>query len=109
MNDSLGEFEQIALLAILRLEGGAYGVPIRAEIMACTERAPTPGALYTVLDRLEAKGMVNSWMGEPTAERGGRPKRFFEVTKKGFAAVTRAQRAYGRLMHGLKLTEDLNG
>jgi PadR family transcriptional regulator, regulatory protein PadR len=105
MTDSLGEFEQIVLLAILRLEGQAYGVPIREEIMRCTDRVPTPGALYTVLDRLEAKEMLTSWMGEPTAARGGRPKRFFRVTRKGLLAVSRAQRAYQQLLQGLNLTE----
>ncbi|HEX4065932.1 MAG TPA: helix-turn-helix transcriptional regulator [Acidobacteriaceae bacterium] len=108
MSDSLGEFEQIVLLAILRLGANAYGVPIRAEIMRCTDRNPTAGALYTVLDRLEGKAMVRSRMGESTAARGGRPKRFFNVTSKGELAVTRAQLAYQKLMNGLKLTEAIN-
>ena len=56
----LGEFEQIALLAILRLDENAYGVTIRAEITACTNREPAPGALYTTLDRLQEKGLVTS-------------------------------------------------
>jgi DNA-binding PadR family transcriptional regulator len=109
MGGSLGEFEQIVLLAILRLNGNAYGVPIREEIMRCTGRTSTAGALYTVLDRLESKGMVRSRMGEPTAARGGRPKRFFNVTRKGELAVTRAQLAYQKLMNGLKLTEAIHG
>jgi DNA-binding PadR family transcriptional regulator len=103
MTDQLGEFEQIVLLAILRLDDSAYGASIRAEIEKCTDREPTPGAMYTTLDRLEAKGMLTSRMGDPTPERGGRAKRYFKVTRTGEAAVARAQRAYQRLLHGLKL------
>lgn len=103
MTEQLGEFEQIVLLAILRLGEDAYGTSIRAEIHKCTGRAGTPGAMYTTLDRLEAKSMVTSRMGDPTPERGGRAKRYFTVTRSGEAAVARAQRAYQRLMHGLKL------
>jgi hypothetical protein len=61
----LGEFEQIVLLATLRLGEQAYGVSIRAEIASCTDREPTPGALYTTLDRLEDKGLVKSRLGDP--------------------------------------------
>lgn len=100
---SLGEFEQIVLLAILRLENIAYGVTIRAEIAACTGREPAPGALYTALDRMEDKGFVRSWLGEATPQRGGRAKRYFAVTKAGRAALINAQRAYQRLLEGLDL------
>ena len=79
----LGDFEQIALLAILRVGENAYGVPIRAEIAACTDREPAPGALYTTLDRLEEKGLVRSWLGEPTPQRGGRAKRSYQRLLKG--------------------------
>ena len=105
MGDTLGGFEQIVLLAILRLANEAYGVPIRQEIINCTGRSPAPGALYTVLERLESKGMVASRTGEATAERGGKPKRYFKVTKKGVASVTRTQRAYQRLLKGLSISE----
>lgn len=100
---SLGDFEQTVLLAILRVGEDAYGVTIRAEIAACTDREPAPGALYTTLDRLEDKGLVTSRMGDPTPQRGGRAKRFFAVTTNGVEAVTRAQRSYQRLLKGLKL------
>jgi len=99
----LGEFEQIVLLAILRLDDEAYGVTIRREITECTERAPAPGALYTTLERLEQKGLVASTYGDPTPERGGRAKRFFTVTPVGVRAVARAQHAYQRLLKGLVL------
>jgi DNA-binding PadR family transcriptional regulator len=100
---SLGEFEQIVLLAILRLADNAYGVTIGAEITACTHRAPAPGALYTTLDRLEDKGLVTSRLGDPTPQRGGRAKRYFVLNSKGLAAITRAQRSYRRLLEGCEL------
>jgi len=100
---SLGEFEQIVLLAVMRLNDAAYGVSIRAEILEHTRREVAPGALYTTLDRLEDKGLVTSRLGEPTAERGGRAKRFYTVTGKGVRAVTRAQRAFQSLSRGLPI------
>ena len=100
---SLGEFEHIVLLAILRIGRDAYGVTIRSEIQDQTGRMPAPGALYTTLDRLEGKGLVTSRMGDPTSQRGGRAKRFFDVTTTGVQAVTRAQRSYKNLMKGLHL------
>lgn len=105
-NQNLGEFEQIVLLAILRLEDGAYGVTIRREIQAHTGRNTTPGALYTTLDRLEQKGLVVSRLGEPTPERGGRAKRFYVVSSAGVEAVERAQRSYQSLMTGLRIAVD---
>lgn len=100
---SLGEFEQIVLLAILRLDKQAYGVSIRSEIAACTGREPAPGALYTTLDRMEEKGIVRSWFGEATPQRGGRAKRYFALTKAGLAALVSAQKAYQSLLDGLDL------
>jgi PadR family transcriptional regulator PadR len=100
---SLGEFEQVVLLAILRLRDKAYGVSIREEIGACTDREPSPGALYTTLDRLEERGFVTSRFGDPTPERGGRSKRFFLVSPKGVEAVARVQQGYRRLLNGIHL------
>jgi len=100
---NLGEWEQIVLLAVLRCEGNAYGVSIREEIQSCTGREPSTGALYTTLDRLEEKGLLKSKFGAPTAERGGRARRFFTVTRQGRAAIVRAQSAYRRLLEGLTI------
>ena len=109
MSTGLGEFEQIVLLAILRLDAeDAYGVPVRAEIANRTGRTPSPGALYTTLDRLEEKGFVVSRFGDPTPQRGGRAKRYFKVTKAGIAAVKRAQHAYRRLLEGLEILGGAN-
>jgi PadR family transcriptional regulator, regulatory protein PadR len=100
----LGEFEQIVLLAVLRLSDKAYGVTIRTEITECTGRNPAPGALYTTLDRLEEKGLLTSRFGDPTPERGGRAKRYFTVNSAGVEAVVHSQRCYRRLLEGLELT-----
>jgi DNA-binding PadR family transcriptional regulator len=95
----LGEFEYLLLTAAARLGDGAYGAAMRQEIEEATGRDCSIGALYTTLDRLEAKGFVKTWMGDPTPQRGGRPKRMVRVTAKGaqaasefYAAVTRVSR-----------------
>ena len=100
---TLGEFEQVILLAVLRLGDNAYGVTIRDEIASCTDRQPSPGALYTTLDRLEERGFLSSAFGDPTPQRGGRSKRFFKVTPAGVKAVARVQRGYQRLLEGIRL------
>ena len=100
---NLGEFEQIVLLAILRLREEAYGVSIRAEIAKRIGRETAPGALYTTLMRLEEKGLVKSRIGEPTPERGGRAKRYYALSGAGVKAIARAQRAYRRLLEGIEI------
>ena len=101
--DYLGEFEHIVVLAVMRLGDQAYGVTMRQEIAARIGRDVSVGAVYATLDRLEAKGYVNSRLGEPTAERGGRSKRFFCVTAKGVSAVNRTHRALLSMSKGLNL------
>jgi PadR family transcriptional regulator PadR len=105
---ALGEFEQLVLLAVLRLGENAYGVSIRREVAAHTKREPSPGALYTTLDRMEQKGLIQSHFGDPTPQRGGRAKRYIKVTKKGRAAVVAAQRSYQSLLQGLDLVGSAN-
>jgi|SRR6186713_1100045 len=100
---SLGEFEQVVMLAVLRLGDDAYGVPIRQEIVSCTGRDASPGAIYTTLERLEDKGLVRSRFGDPTPERGGRAKRYFTLTVRGGQALARAQQSYQRLLEGVTL------
>jgi PadR family transcriptional regulator, regulatory protein PadR len=101
--NSLGEFEHIIVLALLRLEDRAYGVTVRQEIELRTNREVSIGAVYATLNRLETKGYVKSRRGDPTPERGGRSKRFFRVTAKGVAAVSRTQRALQNMTEGLDL------
>jgi PadR family transcriptional regulator, regulatory protein PadR len=99
----LGEFEQIVLLAVLRLADDAYGVPIRGEIEKRAGRKVTVGALYSTLDRLEAKGYLTSWFTDPTRERGGRSRRYFRVEPDGFAALARAKEMLSRMWKGVRL------
>lgn len=101
MPEYLGEFEQVVLLAVLRLGKGAYGVPIRREIEDRTGRKVSVGALYSTLDRLESKGYLHSWFGESTAQRGGRSKRHFEVLVSGSEALARSKSMLDRMWQGL--------
>ncbi len=75
----LGEFEEIVLLAIMRLRDNAYGVTIWQTVEEVAERPTSIGAIYTTLERLEQKGFVSSWQGEPTAQRGGRAKTWWSA------------------------------
>jgi|SRR5580704_11623431 PadR family transcriptional regulator PadR len=101
--DHLGGFEHVVILALMRLREDAYGVTVRQEIEARTGREVSIGAVYATLDRLERKGYVKSHLGEPTAERGGRSKRFFRVTPQGKAVLNRTHTALSRLTDGLDL------
>jgi len=106
---NLGEFEQLILLAILRLGDEAYGVTIRAELADRAARSVAPGALYTALERLETKGLITSRMSDPTPQRGGRAKRYVTVTAAGRRALNRAVQAYERLLDGLVLLRGAHG
>jgi DNA-binding PadR family transcriptional regulator len=97
----LGEFEYLLVAAAARLGEEAYGAAIREEIETTTGRRCSLGALYTTLDRLEAKALVETWMGEATAERGGRAKRMVRVTPKGIEAATDFYNSIRRVSHGV--------
>jgi PadR family transcriptional regulator PadR len=101
--DLLGEFEQIVLLAVLRLRENAYGVPIRTEIESRTKRSISIGALYSTLDRLEAKGFVSSSFSEPRPERGGRARRYFRMEPRGVKALERTRDAFITMWDGIDL------
>ena len=98
----LGEFEQVVLLAILRLKDEAYAIPVREEIEARTGRSVARGALYTALERLESKRCLQSRMSGPLAERGGRSRRYFTVTPAGLSALRASRRALLQLWSGLE-------
>jgi PadR family transcriptional regulator PadR len=83
----LGEFEYLILAATVRLGDDAYGAAIVQEIESTTGRECSIGGLYTTLDRLETKGMIKTWMGNPTPERGGRSKRMVRVLAKGIESA----------------------
>jgi len=95
----IGEFEELVLLAILSQGDNAYGVTIHEALEEATNRAITVGSLYTTLSRLEEKGLVQSWVGEPTAERGGRAKRHYKVKGSAQALLREVQLARRRLMN----------
>jgi len=100
--NSLGEFEQILLLAILRLKDGAFGTPIASELEVRAGRAVTRGALYSSLDRLEKKGYLRWEIGAASSERGGQPKRCFEVTPAGVDALQQAHEMWLAMTDGLE-------
>ena len=97
----IGEFEYLLLSAAARLGADAYGAAIRAEIEEATRRRCSLGALYTTLDRLEAKGLIETWMGEATPQRGGRSKRMVRVTGKGVKAAEAFYLTVARASQGL--------
>jgi PadR family transcriptional regulator, regulatory protein PadR len=97
----LTDFELMILLATLRAGDDAYGVVIAREIERTGGRAVVLGAVYTALDRLERNRMVTSDVGDPTPERGGRAKRFFQVTPQGIRAVKDMQEALVALWTGI--------
>ena len=99
--DLLTDFELMILLAILRLGDQAYGVPIAREIETTGRRNVILGAVYTALERLERNGLASSRMGNPSPERGGRAKRFFDVTPQGLKAVRDTQRSLVALWKGV--------
>jgi DNA-binding PadR family transcriptional regulator len=98
----LGEFEYAVLLAILHLQEDAYAVPIRELLEERTGRPVARGALYTGLDRLEAKGCLKSRMGDATDERGGKAKRYYNVTAAGLKAIRATHEAFASLTKGLE-------
>jgi len=97
MSQGLGEFEQMVLLAILHAGRDAYGVPIVEEIERRTGRSVSRAAVYVTLRRLEKRGLVASWMSEPTAERGGKARRCVRVEPEGMARLGESRRAMDRM------------
>jgi len=97
----LGEFEHILLLALMRLDTEAYGAKVRKLLKDLIDREVSIGALYATLERLEKKGLVESFLGEATPERGGRAKRYFKVTPNGQAALKRSRSAMDIMWRGV--------
>ncbi len=103
---ALGEFELLVLLAVVRLRDGAYGVPILENIRDRTGRDVSRGSVYVTLDRLVRKGHLTSFLAEATPERGGRPKRYYELTPAGTAALRLTNRAVNQMQRGLPLARE---
>jgi len=103
---TLGEFEHVVLLAILRLGDQAYAVAVRDEILACTGRDVSRGSIYITLDRLETKGYLRSRLADPTPERGGRAKRLFRIEAPGKKALRISDATIRSMTRGLKTLKE---
>jgi len=101
MHPTLGEFEQLVLLALVRLGPDAYGATVRREIQSRAGRQVGISAVYTTLERMEQKGLVRSRIGEPTPQRGGRRRRHFELRPLGARALKDAYQAFTGMAAGL--------
>ena len=99
--ESLGHFELLVLLALLRVGDEAYGVPIARAIEQSSGKPVILASVYNTLERLEQKGLVRSTFGDPTPERGGRAKRYFAATAAGLREVRAAKKALTVLWRGL--------
>lgn len=99
--DTLGEFEQLVLLAALRLGEEAYAVSILEEIEKHTGRRASHGAVFVALRRLEKKGLIRQELGAPTESRGGRPPRMVTVEAEALAKLRDSRSALMSLWQGL--------
>jgi len=100
--DFLGEFEQMVLLSVMRLGDRAYGLAVKDELEAVAGRSPSSGGLYTTLDRMEKKGLLESYAGESSSERGGRPRRYLRLTPVGRAMLAQSRSTLLALWEGLE-------
>jgi PadR family transcriptional regulator, regulatory protein PadR len=98
----IGEFEQVVLLSLLRLGNGTWGAAIRRDIQERIGRELPVSVVYVTLQRMEKKGMVKSYIGEPTAERGGRRRRHYLIDTPGEQALGRSYRALKSMCEGLE-------
>ena len=98
----LGDFEQLVLLALFRLGADAYGATVRREIETRAGRQLSISSVYTTLERLERKGFVRSWIGEPTPQRGGRRRKHFELLPPGARALREAYEAFAGMAAGVE-------
>ena len=97
----LGDLEELVLLAVLRLGAEAWGSRIRSELAEHAARKVSISTIYVTLMRLEEKGYVRSWMGEPTGERGGKAKRYFEVRPEGVSVLEAVREVRERMWEGV--------
>lgn len=101
----LGEFEQLVLLALLRLDHDGYGIAVREEIEQRTGRRVGIGSVYSTLDRLHRKGWLQSTTAPPEPVRGGRAKTVYRVTASGLEALRASRRMVERMASGLDLSD----
>ena len=98
----LGDFEQLVLLGVLRLKDAGYGAAIRQEIHARSGRDVSINAVYTTLDRLERKGLLRSWIGDPTPQRGGRRRKFYALRPAGISALQQSYQSLTAMARGFE-------
>ena len=103
----LGEFEQMVLLALLRLKHDAYGVTVRREIQSRTDRRVAIGAVYACLERLERKGYVTSTVSDPQPIPGGRSRKYFAFTRAGAEALQQSREMMRRMADGISVDSEL--
>jgi len=103
----LGEFEQMVLLALLRLKENAYGVTVRKEIQSRTDRRVAIGAVYACLERLERKGYVTASISDPQPVPGGRSRKYFEFTRAGAEALQQSREMVQRMTDGMAVDSEL--
>jgi PadR family transcriptional regulator PadR len=101
-SERLGEFEQLALLALMRLGNDAHGATVQEELEGVAGRDASISAIYITLTRLVSKGMVRSWMGEPSEVRGGKARRHFALTPEGMNALHRSRSSLLAMWDGLE-------
>lgn len=99
-----GELEQLTMLAVLRLKDDAWGAEIQKELSERAGRDVALGTIYVTLSRLEEKGMVRSWLGESSAERGGKARRHYAIEPAGMTALHEAKDALARMWDGVGRT-----
>ena len=111
MPKSLGELEQLLLMALLRRGGEASGIDLREELEERTDRTVLPGAVYTIMGRLHGAGLVSVFTGDKTPERGGRRRKYYRITPSGEDALARSYRGVARMVEGLeeRLDQRLEG
>jgi len=103
--DYLGEFEQLVLLALVRLGKEGYGMTVRRELEATSGRSVSIGSVYATLDRLEAKGYLSSSLGEPEPVRGGRARRTFRIESDGLVALAHSRDVLNKMWDGVSLSD----
>ena len=107
MPKALGEFEILILFAMIRLKNEAYGATIHREIEVRTGRSIAIGAVYTGLARLQKNGYVTATVGDPTPQRGGRRKKFYEIEPAGAEALSKSVQGYRQMTAGIEIDLDL--
>ncbi len=105
--DSLGGFQQLVMLAVLRLDDEAYGARIQRDLEETAGRSVSISTVYVTMERLERKGLIDSWLADPTPVRGGKSKRFYKLSKTGLPALRESRDELDRMWEGLETHHEL--